>query len=337
MYGRFHKALKNDLKKNKKLDANSGQFNICMYRPFTHQWVYFSKSLNEMIYQNAKIFPTPEYKNLVITIKNRWVGYGGFSLIINTLIDNQSDGGIQCFPLYVYEENTVKANDNDLFNQANTNTTDGKYTRKDAISDTGLKHFQDAYPTETISKEDIFYYVYGLLHSEDYRTRYADNLTKELPRIPCVKKAEDFWAFSKAGRDLAHWHLNYETVEPYKAKLDLGGKSLKQLEDKDFYVTKMKFPKKDQKDTVIYNNAITIREIPLEAYDYVVNGKSALEWVMERQGVSTHKDSGIVNDANDWAIETMGDAKYPLELFLRVITVSLETMKIVRALPKLDI
>ena len=184
---------------------------------------------------------------------------------------------------------------------------------------------------------DIFYYVYGLLHSEDYRTRYADNLTKELPRIPCVKKAEDFWAFSKAGRDLAHWHLNYETVEPYKAKLDLGGKSLKQLEDKDFYVTKMKFPKKDQKDTVVYNNAITIREIPLEAYDYVVNGKSALEWVMERQGVSTHKDSGIVNDANDWAIETMGDAKYPLELFLRVITVSLETMKIVRSLPKLDI
>ena len=99
----------------------------------------------------------------------------------------------------------------------------------------------------------------------------------------------------------------------------------------------MKLPKKDQKDTVVYNNAITIREIPLEAYDYVVNGKSALEWVMKRQGVSTHKDSGIVNDANDWAIETMNNATYPLDLFLRVITVSLETMKIVKALPKLDI
>ncbi len=235
------------------------------------------------------------------------------------------------------EKNTIESTETDLFNEAETDTIDGKYTRKDAISDIGLKHFQDSYPNETISKEDIFYYVYGLLHSEDYRTRYADNLTKELPRIPCVKKAEDFWAFSKAGRDLAHWHLNYETVEPYKAKLDLGGKSLKQLEDKDFYVTKMKLPKKDQKDTVVYNNAITIREIPLEAYDYVVNGKSALEWVMERQGVSTHKDSGIVNDANDWAIETMGDARYPLNLFLRVITVSLETMKIVRSLPKLDI
>ena len=235
------------------------------------------------------------------------------------------------------EETSTENKADDLFSHAETNTADGQYTRKDAISENGLKHFENAYPTETISKEDIFYYVYGLLHSEDYRTRYADNLTKELPRIPCVKKSDDFWAFSKAGRDLAHWHLNYETVEPYKAKLDLGGKSLKQLEDKDFYVTKMKFPKKDQKDTLIYNNAITIREIPLEAYDYVVNGKSALEWVMERQGVSTHKDSGIVNDANDWAIETMGDAKYPLELFLRVITVSLETMKIVKSLPRLDI
>ena len=300
--------------------------------------MYFNRQLNEMVLLNDKIFPEEKLENLTISITGIG-GKKGFSTIIsNTIADfNSMDAGSQCFPLYLYEENTVKAKDADLFNQSESSTTDGQYTRKDAISDAGLKHFQDAYPNEKISKEDIFYYVYGLLHSEDYRTRYADNLTKELPRIPCVKKAEDFWAFSKAGRDLAHWHLNYETVEPYKAKLDLGGKSLKQLEDKDFYVTKMKFPKKDQKDTVVYNNAITIREIPLEAYDYVVNGKSALEWVMERQGVSTHKDSGIVNDANDWAIETMGDAKYPLELFLRVITVSLETMKIVRSLPKLDI
>ncbi len=282
-------------------------------------------------------FPKDTLDNLVIVT----TGAGekvGFSVLLTNVIPNRhSVSSSQCFPLYLYEENTVKANDTDLFSQAESNKTDEQYTRKDAISDAGLKHFQQAYPTEKFSKEDIFYYVYGLLHSEDYRTRYADNLSKELPRIPCVKKADDFWAFSKAGRDLAHWHLNYETVEPYKAKLDLGGKSLKQLEDKDFYVTKMKFPKKDQKDTVVYNNAITIREIPVEAYDYVVNGKSALEWVMERQGVSTHKDSGIVNDANDWAIETMGDAKYPLELFLRVITVSLETMKIVKSLPKLDI
>ncbi|MBH2030524.1 MAG: DEAD/DEAH box helicase [Moraxellaceae bacterium] len=335
-YISWTRALKNDFLKEKPINNNVTQHKVASYRPYTKQWLYYNPQLNELLGQFPRIFPKNE-SNLTISL----VGLGTpkeFScLITNTIPDVQILANAQCFPLYLYEETSTENKADDLFSHAETNTADGKYARKDAISNEGLKHFQDAYPTETISKEDIFYYVYGLLHSEDYRSRYADNLTKELPRIPCVKKGEDFWAFSKAGRDLAHWHLNYETVEPYKAKLDLGGKSLKQLEDKDFYVTKMKFPKKDQKDTVVYNNAITIREIPVEAYDYVVNGKSALEWVMERQGVSTHKDSGIVNDANDWAIETMGDAKYPLELFLRVITVSLETMKIVRALAKLDI
>ncbi|MDQ9053229.1 type ISP restriction/modification enzyme [Acinetobacter gerneri] len=317
---------------------NENQFRINLYRPFTKQYHFNSTVFNHSFYSIRSFFPTIDTENLTICITGLG-GKKGFSTIIsNIILDlNALEAGAQCFPLYVYEDKSLDSNADDLFSQTDAEIAESKYTRKDSISDIGLKHFQAAYPTETINKEDIFYYVYGLLHSEDYRSRYADNLTKELPRIPCVKKAEDFWAFSKAGRDLAYWHLNYETVEPYKAKLDLGSKSLKQLEDKDFYVTKMKFAKKDQKDTVVYNNAITIREIPVEAYDYIVNGKSALEWVMERQGVSTHKDSGIVNDANDWAIETMGDAKYPLELFLRVITVSLETMKIVRSLPKLDI
>lgn len=330
-------TLKNDLWNKRILGFHIENLSYALYRPYTKQWLYYNKNLNQRRYQMPQIFPAAEAENLVISVTGRGSTKEFSALISNQVMDLECISKGQCFPLYLYGIDVTENNDDDLFNQAETNTVNDQYTRKEAISDAGLKHFQDAYPTETISKEDIFYYVYGLLHSEDYRTRYADNLSKELPRIPCVKKAEDFWSFSKAGRALAHWHLNYETVEPYKAKLDLGGKSLKQLEDKDFYVTKMKFPKKDQKDTVIYNNAITIREIPLEAYDYVVNGKSALEWVMERQGVSTHKDSGIVNDANDWAIETMGDAKYPLELFLRVITVSLETIKIVKTLPKLDI
>ncbi|HCA5150031.1 type ISP restriction/modification enzyme [Acinetobacter baumannii] len=234
----------------------------------------------------------------------------------------------------LFTEQTQIQTEND---QVNTQQEQPKLVRKDGISDAGLEHFKRAYPEEVITKEDIFYYVYGLLHSEDYRTRFADNLTKELPRIPCVKQAKDFWAFSQAGRDLAYWHLNYENVEIYPAQLDTGDVAYEQLTDDDFYVEKMKFAKKGEKETVVYNPKITIRNIPLEAYEYVVNGKSALEWVMERQGVSVHKDSGIVNDANDWAIETMGNAAYPLELFLRVITVSLETMKIVKALPKLDI
>ncbi|OOG49283.1 damage-inducible protein [Rhodanobacter sp. C06] len=223
----------------------------------------------------------------------------------------------------------------DLFQQEREQR---KIVRRDGITDAGLAHFQAAYLGETISKEDIFYYVYGLLHSPDYRERYADNLAKELPRIPCAKTAADFWAFSKAGRALADLHLNYETVPMYaSAKIETGGRK---LADADYRVEKMKVPKTGGvKDLtrLIYNAHITITNIPPEAYDYVVNGKPALDWVIERQCVKTDKDSGIVNDANDWAIETMGNPRYPLELFLRVVTVSLETMKVVRGLPKLDI
>ncbi|HNX58146.1 MAG TPA: damage-inducible protein, partial [Spirochaetota bacterium] len=189
--------------------------------------------------------------------------------------------------------------------------------------------------------EDLFYYIYGLLHSTDYRDRYADNLSKELPRIPRVKKAKDFWAFSKAGRDLAKLHIDYEKVKPYPVEIQAAkGK----LTDEMYRVEKMRYGKQkvagksvDDKTTLVYNDYITLKNIPLESYDYVVNGKSALDWVVERQCVKTDKDSGIVNDANDWAIETMKNPKYPLELFMRVITVSIETMKIVRSLPKLDI
>lgn len=174
-------------------------------------------------------------------------------------------------------------------------------------------------------------------------------LSKELPRIPRVKTFADFEAFSRAGRKLAELHLNYETVEKYPVtftgKLKHNGKTFVNAESGDFYVEKMKHPKKtdaetgkrvDDLSTIIYNKAITIEGIPEEAYEYVVNGKSAIAWVMERQGVSTHKASGITNDANDWAIETMDNPMYPLELVQRVITVSLETMKIVNALPELD-
>jgi predicted helicase len=188
----------------------------------------------------------------------------------------------------------------------------------------------------------------GLLHSPDYRSRYADNLGKELPRIPAVKRFSDFAAFSKAGRDLAHWHLNYETVDCYKGvKLDeIATTSLHYFENGPYRVEKMKFAKirdretnksVNDKTTVFYNAHITLRNIPVEAYAYVVNGKPALEWVMERQSVSKDKDSGITNDADLWATETMGNPAYPLELFLRVITVRLETMKIVEGLPGLDI
>ncbi len=257
--------------------------------------------------------------------------------------------GSQYFPLYLYDHAVEQSND-ELFFTPNASAS-GSFTRRDAITDVGLAHFQSAYPVagegSSLTKEDLFYYIYGLLHSPDYRNRYADNLGKELPRIPAVRSFADFRAFSQAGRDLAHWHLNYESVALHPGiTLDTGKKSAGELTAEEFRVTKMKFAKtKDpesgksvsDKSTVIFNERITLRNIPLAAYDYIVNGKPALEWVMERQAVTIDKASGINNDANLWATETMGDPKYPLELFLRVVTVSLETMKVVNGLPKLEI
>lgn len=209
-----------------------------------------------------------------------------------------------------------------------------KHTRKDAITDEGWAHFKEAYPNEKIAKEDLFYYVYGMLHSSDYRERFTDNLSKELPRIPRVKAASDFWAISEAGRALADLHINFEKVPMFAGAKVVGGSG-----PGDYRVEKMRYGKsgKDKDLTTLpYNDKISVTGIPVEAYEYVVNGKPALDWVMERQCVKIDKDTGIVNDANDWAAETMKNPKYPLELFLRVITVSLDTMKIVRSLPKLD-
>jgi predicted helicase len=306
--------------------------------------------MNDMVYQMPRIFPDTKVDNRVICVTGVGAGKDFSALITDKVNELHAVSTSQCFPLKLYErvsniENLKKANEeqSDLFSSATnklSSHSQEEYTINDGISDEALAHFKYSYPSEEIAKEDIFYYIYGLLHSEDYKKRYADNLSKELPRIPCVKKASDFWAFSKAGRELAELHINYETVTPYPVNFAGGSLFMDSFEEKDYSVEQMKFGKKGKetdKTTVIYNHKITMTGIPLEAYDYLVNGKPALEWVMERQSVTTHKDSGIINDANDWAIETVGDAAYPLKLFQRVITVSLETMKIVRALPRLDI
>lgn len=261
------------------------------------------------------------------------------ALMISSSPDVQCNFNGQNFPRYIFTTRKVSSSSSaqgDFLSETN----DSGYERHDAISNDGLAHFQAAYPSEAITKDDLFYYIYGMLHSEDYRARYADNLSKQLPRIPTVKRAADFWAFVEAGRKLGDLHCDYETVEPYPVTFVRGDTSLAAPSDPEaFYrVEQMKFAGKRpnlDKTTVIYNANITISGIPLEAYDYVVNGKPAIEWVIERQCVKTDKASGIVNDANRYAIETVGDPAYPLKLLQRVITVSLETMKIVRSLPPL--
>lgn len=299
-----------------------------IYRPYMKQWLYMDAFFNNRLYQMPRLFSNAKTENIVITVNQNWQGSGNIALIMNATPDLHSNGDAQCFPLYLYDE-AAQASKDDLFAEP----IEGGLRRRDAITDAGLAHFSHSYPGEQISKEDLFYYVYGILHSPDYRERFADNLSKELPRIPAVKQAADFWAFSKAGRALADLHLNYETIEPYPLTIEAKGT----LTDADYRVEKMKFAKKGDKTTVIYNHRITLKGIPEAAWDYVVNGKAALDWVMERQAVRTDKASGIVNDANDWANETMGNPKYPLELFQRVVTVSLETQKIVKSLPHLDI
>lgn len=332
-------SILQELAKGRRCKFEANDIIQSLYRPFSKQWLYYNRRFNERSYQMPRIFPNERANNIAIMIKQRWAGDGQLALMVDHVVELQTDGGAQCFPLYLYDEPTPNSAEEKQASLLGGTPKPAKAerTRRDAITDEGLAHFAAAYPGETISKEDIFYYVYGLLHSEDYRERYADNLAKELPRIPCVKTAADFWAFSKAGRDLAELHLNYETVTPYPLEIQGGGAGLTAA---DYRVEKMKYGKKGkEKDltTLIYNHKITLTGIPLEAYEYVVNGKPALDWVVERQCVKTDKASGIVNDANDWAIETMKNPKYPLELFARVVTVSLETMKIVKALPGLDI
>src|SRR5690606_9924377 len=182
---------------------------------------------------------------------------------------------------------------------------------------------------KNVRKEDIFYYVYGILHSPDYRTAFANDLKKMLPRIPLVEDVRDFWKFSKAGRQLAELHINYESVPPY------GGVQVSGEDSGFLKVEKMRFPKKGQKDTIIYNSKIVVSNIPEKAYEYVVNGKSDIEWIMERYAVTTHKDSGIKNDPNDWA-EEVGNPRYILDLLLSIVNVSVQTVEIVEGLPTIS-
>lgn len=335
------RSLKQQMSKGRSLVFDPHCLTPSLYRPFTKQWLYFNRRLNEMVYQMPRVYPDAEAKNLVIQVNAKYDGNGFIALISDLLPDLHCNGDSQCFPLYLYDQCAViegtDSPNGELFDAQQGAQPSSASMRRDAITDAGLEHFQANYPDTAITKEDLFYYAYGLLHSLDYRERFADNLGKELPRLARVRRATDFLAFSQAGRKLADIHLNYETVAPYPVKIDTGGTKLTNV---DYRVEKMRYGKRGkEKDltTLHYNAKVTLTGIPLEAYEYVVNGKPALDWVVDRQCVKTDKDSGIVNDANDWAVETMGNPRYPLELFQRVITVSLETMKIVKALPALDI
>jgi predicted helicase len=299
---------------------------ISQYRPFTKQWYYYNKDLNWSRYSLPKIYPNREHNNFTICIEGAGSSKGFSVLISECVTDFQTLMNSICFPLYYYEENA--SNQEGMFGE----DSGPQYTRKDAISDFIHEKALQQYGLSktgsgTITKEDIFYYVYGFLHSPEYRETFANDLKKMLPRIPLVDSINDFWAYSKAGRALADLHINYESIAPYPDCIVTGA------ENSFFTVEKMRFPKKGQKDTINYNSKITISDIPEKAYEYVVNGKSAIEWIMERYQITTHKDSGITNNPNDWS-EEVGNPRYILDLLLSIINVSVQTVDIVKGLPK---
>ena len=306
---------------------------VCMYRPFCKENLYFSKSMNWSRYMQPKLFPTNNHSNVVICT----TGSGGrkeFGCLIMSYtpsLDFIEKG--QCFPLYWYDDSASDIAD--LFSTPEKPMD--RYIRRDGVTDWILTTARKQYGNK-VTKEDIFYYVYGILYSSDYRTAFAADLKKSLPRLPLVESSDDFWAFSKAGRDLAELHLNYEKVKPFGGCLVSYAASTTKGDCINYRVEKMRFGKIDSKTTdktiIHYNNCITISGIPLEAYEYVINGKSAIEWIMERYQVKTDPASGILNDPNDWAKEH-NDEKYILNLLLSIINVSIKTIGIVKALPKL--
>ena len=330
---------------------------IGMYRPFCRQNIYYGKDLIERPGIQSTVFQSD---NLIICVKG--IGDKNFSCFISDILsDYQLLFNSQCFPLYWYEEN--KNPQGTLFDDAKNN----RYIRRDGITDWILKEVRNRFGgSRAITKEHIFYYVYGLLHSSQYRKRFADDLKKSLPRIPIVDNVLDFMAFYKAGKELADLHLNYEkginvqaigqdgdyaffATMPMLAHRFLGVKVNSDINIwknewtdetyQHFAVEKMKFAKvRDDngklvadKSKIIYNGYITIENIPLKSYEYILNGKSAIEWIMERYAVTIDKTSKIKNNPNDWSREHK-QPRYILDLLLSVIILSCQTMDIVKTL-----
>lgn len=309
---------------------NENIFADAVYRPFCKMRTYRGEDLIHRYGQFREIFPTPDSKNVVICVS----GIGGTkessTFVTNHIPDlNILDAGTQCFPLYWYEKK--ESLQLSLFDEE----PQAEYVRRDGISNWILNEVRSRLKIKSIDKEMIFYYIYGFLHSPEYRSTFEADLKKSLPRIPIIEDVDAFNDFYQAGKALAKLHLDYENVPVYEGL---------EIEDtyhgKDAYEhyavnPKMKFPKKDQKNTIIYNDYITIRHIPAEAYDYIVNGKSAIEWLMERYAITIDKKSGIKNNPNDWSRERENPS-YIFDLVCSIVNVSVKTMEIVGKLPKLS-
>ncbi|MGW7263520.1 DEAD/DEAH box helicase [Streptomyces sp. NPDC054842] len=314
--------------RGQKVEFDSNRLISSLYRPFCRQHVYFEQNLNDRPGKLPQMFPTPDRENFGFYV-NGFHATSEFTLLATDALpclDLFGKGGF-FFPRYTYRELAVQGGFD--FGDA-----DGSYERIDNITDAVLAGYRKAYPDLTITKDDAFYYTYGLLHSPEYCERFAADLKKSLPRIP---KVRDFHGFAEAGRKLADLHINYEQAQPYKGILETVTGDASATPPSELYrVAKMKIPKiKGQADrsTIVYNTRVKLTNIPEEAYRYQLGARSAIEWIIDRYQVKVDKASEIINDPNDWS----DDPRYIIDLLKRIVTVSLETMRIVDSLPSLDI
>ena len=301
---KWGETLKANLKRGRTADFSYAKVRESLYRPFTKSNLYFDRFMAERVYAFPSIFLAPETKkeNRVICVSGIGSNKPFQTLMASMIPCLDILEKTQCFPFYTYDE-------------------DGS-NRRENITDWALTQFRSHYNDDTIGKCAIFHYVYGLLHHPEYRTRYQANLKRDLPHIPY---APDFWAFAKAGQRLAELHVGYEAQPEHR--LNFIENSDMPL---DWRVKKMRLPK--DKTRLQYNDFLTLDGIPPETYDYQLGNRSALEWIIDQYRVKTDKRSGIINDPN------RGDEpQYIVKLIGKVITVSLETVKIVKGLPELDV
>ncbi|GIH91275.1 helicase [Planobispora siamensis] len=317
--------------RGKRVGFDSDHVVTAVYRPFNRQALYFDRDLNERPGKMLQIFPTPEHENFGFYITGTGADEPFSVLMTDAIPDLHAVGTKSVGPLFARYTYRELGKGDDLFAAFEE---DCGHEKVDNITDAALVAYRKTYADSGITKDDIFYYTYGLLHSPEYRDRFASNLKKSLPRIP---KARNFRGYADAGRKLADLHLHYERVEPYRGiKEDVAGNAVSTSPRELYRVAKMKIPKvkgKPDRTTIIYNNWVTLTNIPEEAYRYQLGARSAIEWIIDRYQVKVDKASGITNDPNDWS----DDPRYIINLLKRIVTVSLETMKIVDQLPPLDI
>lgn len=325
----WSRSLKGYLAKGVVVTFDAARVTKSTYRPFMKELVYFDRHLNHERSQLPRLFPTPEFENFGFYV-NGFHATSEFALLATDALpclDVFGKGGF-FFSRYAYRE---LGKGDDLFAASEK---EGGYERVDNITNAALADFRKTYADSTITKDEIFYYTYGLLHSPDYRDRFAADLKKSLPRIP---KVRDFRGYAEAGRKLADLHILYEQAEPYKGIVEkVSGTAISTSPRELYRVGKMKIPKVNgqaDRSIIVYNSRVTLTNIPEEAYRYQLGARSAIEWIIDRYQIKIDKDSGITNDPNDWS----NDPRYIIDLLKRIVTVSLETMKMVDNLPPLDI